>query len=47
VLRNAFAGAADEHLMGFVAIGTPSDGPPRAQRPEPEDHLSTWIPAGS
>jgi nitroreductase len=47
VLRNAFAGAADEHLMGFVAIGTPSDGPPRPQRPEPEDHLSTWIPAGS
>jgi nitroreductase len=44
-LRNAFSLPADEHLMGFIAVGTPSSEPPIVERPAPETHLSTWVPA--
>jgi nitroreductase len=46
-LRKAFDLANDEHLMGFVAIGTPSAESPPITRPEPEAHLSVWSPSAS
>jgi len=32
----------NEHVIGFVHIGTPPDGVPDRERPSPEDLLSTW-----
>jgi hypothetical protein len=45
VLRNAFGLDGDEHLLGFVAVGTPSAEPSPIARPEPGEHLSGWSSA--
>jgi nitroreductase len=41
-LRKAFGLAEDEHLLGFVAVGTPSGEPSPIARPDPGEHLSIW-----
>lgn len=44
-VRKAFGLTEDEHLLGFVAVGTPSAAPTAIARPEPDEHLSTWSPS--
>lgn len=46
VLRHSLGLEEDEHLLGFVAVGTPSGGVPDKTRPFPGDRLSTWRPQG-
>ncbi len=36
---------ADEHIVGFIHIGTPKQDVPERDRPDPHDLLSAWTPA--
>lgn len=46
-VRKAFGLASDEHLLGFIAVGTPSAEPAPAARPDADEHLSIWQPPAS
>jgi nitroreductase len=41
-LRKAFGLAGDEHLVGFVSIGTAQAEPPPIERPQARDRLTEW-----
>lgn len=41
-LQKAFDLAGDEHLVGFVSIGTPSAEPAAIERPQASDRLTEW-----
>ncbi|MCV0395738.1 MAG: nitroreductase [Rhizobiaceae bacterium] len=41
-LRKAFGLENDEHLLGFVAVGTPPAEPAPIARPEADERLSIW-----
>jgi len=43
-LREAFGLASDEHLVGFIAIGTPESAPKPIDRPAGRDHMVDWVP---
>ena len=43
-LREAFGLASDEHLVGFIALGTPESPPRPADRPAAGEHLAHWVP---
>lgn len=42
LLREAFDLGADEELVGFVTVGTPSAPQPARPRPDPARHLAVW-----
>lgn len=44
--RQAFGLSDGEHLVGFVAIGTPSAPPSPIERPQVDDYLKDWSGEG-
>ena len=44
--RQAFGLSQGEHLVGFVAIGTPSAPPSPIERPQVDDHFRDWSGEG-
>ena len=44
--RQAFGLSQGEHLVGFVAVGTPSAPPSPIERPQVDDHFRDWSGEG-
>jgi nitroreductase len=45
-VKSALGGGEQEHIAGFIFIGTPALEPEERIRPEVDEILSEWVPSG-